>query len=178
MQTGFDWVHNYWCNLLNEHGLNGELNPARPFAIGATLILCTGIGLFFYGFSGFLPLSKRWNRLIRYAGIVSLLLAALIITELHDSIILSSSLAGLMALLGVLKTIHYYQLNIFIWTGYACIGLIAMCNVSYYTHFGLAWLPLIQKIAFLCILIWIMLLQVYVVNRARNEGFAQEVHAK
>lgn len=30
---GFDWVNNYWCNLMNEKGMNGELNQARSFAI-------------------------------------------------------------------------------------------------------------------------------------------------
>ncbi|MGB5430515.1 MAG: hypothetical protein WBM94_12640, partial [Eudoraea sp.] len=29
---GFDWMNNYWCNLMNENGMNGLENPARPFA--------------------------------------------------------------------------------------------------------------------------------------------------
>jgi len=27
---GFNWVHNFWCNLMLENALNGRENPARP----------------------------------------------------------------------------------------------------------------------------------------------------
>jgi hypothetical protein len=38
--VGFLSINNYWCNLTNEQGMNGQLNPAMPFAMSALVILC------------------------------------------------------------------------------------------------------------------------------------------
>ncbi len=47
---GFDWVQNYWCNLLNTDAINGERNTAHSIAIFAMLILCLALGIFWYTF--------------------------------------------------------------------------------------------------------------------------------
>ena len=43
---GFDWVHNYWCNLMNERAGNGQLSASRPIALSAMGVLCVTMGLF------------------------------------------------------------------------------------------------------------------------------------
>eukprot|EP01041_Mallomonas_annulata_P035984 gene35984-59008_t len=43
---GFSWVHNFWCNLLNETAINGEKNSARPIALVAMLVLSASLSLF------------------------------------------------------------------------------------------------------------------------------------
>jgi hypothetical protein len=30
---GFSWLHNYWCNLMNENGINGEPNRGQMMAL-------------------------------------------------------------------------------------------------------------------------------------------------
>jgi hypothetical protein len=31
--TGFNWINNYYCDLMLQNGFNGRPNPARPFSI-------------------------------------------------------------------------------------------------------------------------------------------------
>lgn len=50
---GFDWVHNYWCNLMNEKGGNGQINTARRMAIFAMMLLCVSLSVFFVQFAQF-----------------------------------------------------------------------------------------------------------------------------
>ncbi len=42
-ELGFDRINDYWCGLMNEKGMNGQQNPAMPFAISAMDILCVGL---------------------------------------------------------------------------------------------------------------------------------------
>jgi hypothetical protein len=45
--VGYDWIHNYWCNLMNDQAMNGQSNPAKPFAVVAMVILCLSLLVFF-----------------------------------------------------------------------------------------------------------------------------------
>ena len=55
---GFDWFHNYWCDLMKEVAYNESKNPARPIAIAATFLLSFSISLFSIQFPKYLPVSN------------------------------------------------------------------------------------------------------------------------
>lgn len=45
---GFSWAQNYWCNLMNERGMNDQINPGKPFAILGMLILVISLMVFLF----------------------------------------------------------------------------------------------------------------------------------
>lgn len=152
---GYDWVNNYWCNLLNVYGGNGELNPARPYAISAMILLCASLAAFFYNFPKYLPVNAFWNKTIQITGILSMLSAAFIFTEYHDLMTMIASFFGLVVLIGIILGLRKNKQTKFIRTALGCIALLAINNYIYYTQHFLTYLPVLQKITFGVILIWI-----------------------
>ena len=153
--SGFDWLNNYWCNLMNEKGMNGEPNQARSISIIATVLLCASIGIFFYQFARFFAQKRIWKVSIKYGGLLSMSTAVFIFTPFHDLLTFISSIFGLFALIGIIVEIYNSQLRWYKLLGMSCIVLLIANNYIYYTTQGIEWLPLLQKVTFLLILIWI-----------------------
>lgn len=152
---GYDWIHNYWCNLLNEKGGNGMPNPARPIAILAMVILCLSLIQFFLQFASTIATHKYWQRIIRITGIVSMIFAIFIFTDYHDLMTLLSSFFGLFAVIGIIVEIYKSELHFYKLTGILCIAILGLNNIIYYTEWGIVFLPLIQKISFVVVLAWV-----------------------
>ena len=130
---GFDWINNYWCNLMNEKGMNGELNPARPFSIFAMIVLCLSLIIFFFQFAEFFTDSGIWKKIIKFGGTVSMIFAILIFTKYHDSMTIVSSFFGLFVVIGIIKEIYKSELWYYKISGMICLGLLALNNFIYYT---------------------------------------------
>lgn len=154
--TGFDWLHNYWCNLMNEQAMNGMVNPARPFAITAMVILCGSLAVFFYQFAEFLTKAKTWKLLIRWGGLLSMFFAALMFSPYHDLMTIISSIFGLLVVAGIIKEIYLSSLLLYKVTGAFCLILLGLNNAIYYSTLGIAWLPLVQKVTLVIVLCWIV----------------------
>ncbi|MBO0948932.1 hypothetical protein [Fibrella forsythiae] len=151
--VGFSWMHNYWCNLLNERAMNGEQNPARPVALAAMLILCGSLSVFWY----YLPLlflhtNQRADLLLQITGICSMFSAAFIVTAYHDIVIMIASLFGFFALAGTFVGLYRCRLVNLFWFGCSCLLLMAVNNYIYYTKDLLYYLPVIQKVTFVAVL--------------------------
>jgi len=153
--VGFDWVHNYWCNLMNDTGMNGQMNPARPFAIVAMTVLCFSLMVFFIQFSNSFAKSAFWKPTIKISGVISMSLAALIFTDYHDLMTILSSIFGLVVVIGIIWEVYKSKLSGFKLTGGFCILLLGVNNYIYYSEHFLELLPLIQKITFAIVLGWI-----------------------
>lgn len=153
--VGYDWINNYWCNLLNEEGMNGMPNPARPFAILAMVILCLSFTQFFSQFSRVIAINKYWQKIILNCGTISMIFALFIFTKYHDLMTILSSVFGLCAVLGIILEIYKSDLTLYKLTGIGCILVLVLNNGIYYSELGIRWLPLIQKISLLIILTWI-----------------------
>jgi hypothetical protein len=153
---GFSWLHNYWCNLMNEKAVNGLINPARPFAILGMVILCLSLLIFFILFAKNFVFDKKWQHLIQINGIISMLTAILIFTQYHDIMTIISSFFGLIVLIGIIKEIYNSSLHIFKITGLICLILLALNNYIYYTKQGLYILPLLQKCTFAIASMWVI----------------------
>ena len=157
---GFSWMHNYWCNLLNEKGLNGENNAGRPFAWIAMVVLLLSLLCFWVATAkGLWESSRMKKQLLMSSGAASLLFLPLLPTGLHDAVINVSGLFGLMALFFVYYGLYkkrWYALFVF---GILNLALIGLNNYLYYGT-SLYWLPLVQKITFLSFLLWISMVTV------------------
>jgi len=163
--AGFDWVNNYWCNLVNARAINGLPNPARPFALGATAILCASLGVFFWQFAELMMPEGYWKGIVKYCGVLTMVLAMCIFTPLHDSMIAVASLAALLLLLGIAQSIHASDLLMYKLLGLLVGFLLILCNVLYYTEIGINWLPLLQKLTCIVVLIWVMGLNIYLLQK-------------
>jgi len=154
--VGFDWTNNYWCNLMSVKGMNGMLNPARPFAIVAMVILCISLMIFFFLFARKLATSRFWPIIIQVFGTISMILAIFIFTDYHDLMTTLSSIFGLLVVVGIIREVYKSKMTNFKIGGIICIILLALNNYIYYSHQSIAYLPLIQKTTFALVLIWIM----------------------
>ena len=153
---GFDWINNYWCNLMNEKGMNGQPNPAKPYSIIAMIILCLSLMFFFIQFAQIYSKSKIWKRIIKTSGIISMSFAILIFTKYHDLMTTLSSIFGVFVVIGIIREIYKSKLSIYKITGVICILILGLNNYIYYTQQFIQVLPLLQKITFAIVLLWII----------------------
>ena len=153
---GFDWVNNYWCNLMNEKGMNGQPNPAKPYSIIAMIILCLSLMFFFIQFAQIYSKSKIWKRIIKTSGIISMSFAILIFTKYHDLMTTLSSIFGLFVVIGIIREVYKSKLSTYKITGVICILILGLNNYIYYTQQFIEVLPLLQKITFAIVLLWII----------------------
>ena len=153
---GFDWINNYWCNLMNENGMNGQPNPAKPYSIIAMIILCLSLMFFFIQFAQIYSKSKIWKRIIKTSGIISMSFAILIFTKYHDLMTTLSSIFGLFVVIGIIREVYKSKLSIYKITGVICILILGLNNYIYYTQQFIEVLPLLQKITFAIVLLWII----------------------
>ncbi|MBD2721695.1 hypothetical protein [Hymenobacter armeniacus] len=153
---GFSWLHNYWCNLLNERALNGAPNAARAVALAAMGVLCLSLGLFWWQLPAWLLFGPRGAALVRGTGTLALLTAGFLATAYHDVATTIASVLGLVTLLATFWGLHQRRARFLLGWGAACAVLIAANNVIYYTGYALWFLPLLQKITTVGVLGWIV----------------------
>jgi hypothetical protein len=153
---GFSWLHNYWCNLLNETAINGEPNAGRRYAIAGMLVLCLSLGWFWYCFALYMPIKKVHRISMQFSGMLSMGIAFFIFTGLHDVLINIAAAFAMIALTGTfigLYKIKWWKLFAF---GIFNLLLVALNNGLYYGG-GLFYLPVVQKITFVLFLLWVCL---------------------
>lgn len=153
---GFSWMHNYWCNLMNEKALNGEINAARPFAYAAMLVVAITLWFFWYIASQRLSLSRNRKILVLFSGSLSLVLLPLLPTTLHDAVINVSASLGLVAMFVIYAALYKKAWNVLFSLGVFNVLLVALNNYLYYGT-SLYYLPLVQKITFVSFLLWVVL---------------------
>jgi hypothetical protein len=153
--AGFSWLHNYWCNLLNETAMNSAVNHARPVALIAMMALCVTLASFWYLLAAVLPFPSFQKKLLLGSGVSSAITGIFIFTPYHDTFI---NISGAMALLAfVLLMMALYKnrwLGLF-YAGILNFTLILLNNYIYYTKNGLSYLPIVQKISFIIFLGWL-----------------------
>lgn len=164
--TGFDWVSNYTCDLFHTHGINGTPNPARPIGLVAILIICSSLGVFFYQFSQTMPMSSFWKKVIQIAGGLCMICAVLLFTDFHHTMVPLASIFGLVAIIGVIRSLLKNNHKKHLFLGGGCIFLLILNNYFYYTDTLTTILPLIQKITIVLILSWVMSLHFELVKHS------------
>jgi len=142
---GFDWVHNFWCDLLPTMAINGEINLAKPYGIAAMVLLCAVV--------------------IKVLGVASMICGALIFTSLHNIMIGTASLLALLPIFGIFRGLIRSRSKLHLSLGLVVLILLGFCNVIYYFRFLIEWLPLIQKIALAATLLWLVVMSISIKNR-------------
>lgn len=157
---GFDWVNNYWCDLLAETAKNGLHNSGRIFALTGMIILFLSIAVFWYYLPPFFHERKRNTLMIRYAGSLSMFILIFIFTRFHDSAIGIGSTISIIPMTATLSELKKHRLKMLYYLGWLCIFLILLNFVIYITNWSITFLPVIQKITLLLFLIWITLIDI------------------
>lgn len=167
---GFNWLHNYWCDLLGAEAKNGTPNAAYPIAIAAMTILFLSLAVFWYH----IPLLFSWqlnlSRIIQFTGIASMILPIFIFTRYHDLLINLAGAFGLVGLIAVYIALYRNKLTLLFWLGMFNFLLFLINNYIYNTLNFIYYLPIVQKFTFLFYLTWIYLLNKKVVVKTGNSS--------
>ncbi|MFM2224716.1 MAG: hypothetical protein RJA07_918 [Bacteroidota bacterium] len=158
--VGFDWLQNYWCDLLGRYAKNRELNSAQPIALTAMVLLCFTLSVFWF----FIPKlfnNSPLNSIIRYTGIAAMMGTVFLFTDFHDIVINVAGTLGTIALTGVFIGLYRKQLYAFFSYGTFCLTMMMGNYFIYKTGFFISLLPIIQKITFLFFLSWICMLDMH-----------------
>ena len=91
--------------------------------------------------------------------------ASLIFTSYHDLMTLVSSIFGLFVVCGIIVAIYRSQLTAYKISGVISILLLALNNYIYYSKQGIEVLPLLQKITFTFVLLWVVGLNFLIVKK-------------
>lgn len=157
-REGFDWINNYWCDLLSETAKDGRPNPGRIFGLTGMIILFSSLAFFWYNLPRFFYERRLNTIVIRYAGITSMFILIFVFTRFHDSIIGIGSTICAIPMAATLSELHKNKLKALYFLGIFCIALILLNFFIYVTNRWIVVLPILQKIALLVFLIWIVLI--------------------
>lgn len=171
---GFDWINNYWCDLLAEPAKNGAHNPGRIFALTGMIILFSAIAVFWYYLPPFFHERKRNILLIRYTGTLSMFILIFIFTRFHDSVIGIGSTISAVPMAATLSELRKNHLKTLYFLGWFCILLILINFLIYLTGWFIVFLPVLQKITLLSFLAWILIIDLKcLVISWNNRGFRE-----
>jgi hypothetical protein len=158
--VGYDWQNNYLSNLFAKKAINGMYNSSRPWAIGGMFFLSLGFALFFIQFSKRIS-SKTAAKIIRYAGVASMIFAFLAVTPYHDEVVTKASSLALVSMFCITVFVFKTRLHFFKVFCVASLLLTYSCNYVYHTKNYIAYLPIMQKFDLLLAVIWILSLQYF-----------------
>ena len=169
--VGFNWLTNYWCDLTGDTAKNGQPNPAGPVATIAMVVLCASLALFWLTLPRLFSQPRQWRVLIQYPGVTAMVIAPFIASAHHVAVI---NLTGVLALPPLLLTLlglyrgGYFRL---LMAGGICLLLMGLNNVIYHGNWHFDWLPIVQKITFAAVLVWVGAIswQVYRVDLQANK---------
>lgn len=162
---GFSWQDNYWCNLLNDRAINGTINTAQPIALAAMGILCFSLIIFWNQFPKYTTLSNIWKSTIKIFGTGSMIIAFFLYTKYdHDLITNFASLLGLVAVFITFFALFRSRWLLLFYFGLFNTLLVLLNNFFYYNKELIYLLPVIQKVSFASVLIWISLICIKMFN--------------
>lgn len=169
---GYNWTNNYLCDVIASESYNKQAHPHYKSGLAAMVCLCAGISMFFFFFTDWMKVKGKWRFVIKWMGLISMICAMLIFTDLHNTMIAVSSVLALPALLGVFITLYRQRLFSYFSVGILILILLLINNVIYYTDFMLYWLPQVQKISVICVILWLVIMNW---NFAKREGHSTDI---
>lgn len=154
--SGYNVLLNFWCDLIWPTTYNGDPNPASIYGIVTTVFLTLSLAIFFIEFARTIPMSKLSRLVVMASGSASMISASLIFTEAHTYAIYAAGAFGLVALIAMFKALvrNRYQ-TLMIWGG-ATIAILLFCMLQLWLKFAYMTYPMVQKIAFVIGLTWVI----------------------
>ncbi len=157
---GFSLLHNYWCDLFDRITPNGMVNPGRPVAIAAMLVLTASFGLLWYLLPRLFDWKSRRQKIIQSAGIGSMVITAFLFTSYHEAVInLGGLLGGLALTLTFIELYRAGKKRLFM-VGVMCSILSVINYFIYETGILLPLLAGTQKLTFLLFFGWAGLINI------------------
>lgn len=153
--VGFSWLHNYWCNLLNEQGINGQPNPGKWWARTGMATLGAAVCYFWWLFFCYAGFSKPVRSSIAGCGVVAMTLTLFLSTAGHDILVTASGFLGFITMIATFKGLYQLKWIRLFWLGIINVFFVAVNNLCYYTPSLIRLLPLVQKVTFLLFLVWV-----------------------
>ena len=160
LAVGFSIKHNYWCNLVNEHSIDGNVNPGQPFALAGMIALALSLSTFWYVLPGLMSTGIIPAKLVKTAGILAMIPALLIGSPQHDTMMYFSALFGVLALSGTVIALYKAQWNKLFWVGILIVVTIVLNNILYHSADLIRYLPVVQKLSFGLFLSWICVISI------------------
>ncbi|HEX5668121.1 MAG TPA: hypothetical protein VFX73_04905 [Chitinophagaceae bacterium] len=176
--VGFSWTDNYWCNLLDKNAINGFKNISRPFALSGMVVLLISLSVFFYIVPHYSDIKAGLKRMIGFSGIASMITVLFLELGSHDLILNIAGVFGFIAFGGIVSIMierKWYGLAL---TGFINLFLVAINNLLYYNPGWIHFLPSVQKITFVCFLIWISLICLKVYRLSIPDKNSNQLSAK
>lgn len=146
--TGFDWTKNFISNLFGDKAINGLDNPSRIWALIGMAFHSLGHGLFFINSSKKMP-SKHAANVLKYIGAANIVFNFLIVTSLHDLMIIISSTLTLLGLFYLTVFILKTRLHLLKFSSIICL-LIFYYTLYLYGSGDWGLLAIMQKVSFVC----------------------------
>jgi hypothetical protein len=159
-RTGFSFVHNYWCDLMDATTYGGRANPARPVALAAMVVLCGGLAVLWLAAPALFPRAPRRGWVVRVAGVACALVAPFAGAGFHDSAIrvaVALGAVGFVTTLTALEPARAGTSTLRI-AGWCVLAVVAVNYFIWETGIGLPILAAVQKVAFIGFLTWVVLL--------------------
>lgn len=158
--VGFSLKHNYWCNLVNERSIDGNVNPGQPFALAGMIALALSLSTFWYVLPGLMSTGIIPRRVVKTSGILAMIPALFIASEHHDTMMYVSGLLAVIAVTGTLIALYKAQWNKLFWLGILNVIAILLNNILYHSTGLIRYLPVVQKISFILFLGWICVISI------------------
>jgi hypothetical protein len=159
-QEGFSFWNNYLCDLLDLYAINGDLNPARFFARGSLAVLCVSLILLWYYLPGLFS-NKSTNLIVMWlAGILALAITMSLTSGTHDITVRIAGFFGVIAFISCFVELYkakYFSLLIL---GIICLLIFLGNYYIYETGAMIRSLPVIQKVTFICYILWFAFLDI------------------
>ncbi len=159
--VGYSWQNNYWCELMNVEAMNGNYNPAVPFAVSGIVFLSIGLSSFFYQLPNYCPTSTFKRKLVRFCGVVGTIFATLLFTSFHDQMLIGFSVFTFITIVTALIILNENKEALCFWTGVISILMVQVNNYMYYLRVRVDLIPVIQKLTIVLVLVWVSTLNLY-----------------
>lgn len=147
---GFDWNRDFISTLLR-----GQSGPARVPAIAGVLLFCASIAAVFQRLSRAAEFFA-YAKVIRIAGIGSMVYAALAFTPMHDLMVTISLIFFLVAALALTRALFEIGEMGFFVAGCVCLVVLLASATLYYAGIYVTVLPWAQRLSFPLFAVWLV----------------------
>lgn len=169
MASSHSYFHNFLCDLMNPTAAHGVINPARPLAIVAHLILSFTMISFFYILPEIFEAENRNTKLMRGFGMFTMTVFILMYTPYHDLIVTLTGVFGTIALVPFFIELYRYHGKRLKLLAYACYAMSIIVFISFQTKIGFYYLPFLQKITFVLDAIWVIWVSLIVLKKHKDQ---------
>jgi hypothetical protein len=146
----------FFCDLMDIHvGREKHFNAGLPFALMALLSISIVVAGFFIWFANQSKWSNKKKLFTKITGSLSAFFIVFVWTELHDEILIISSIIGSLPLALIALEIIKERSNYSLVFGLITLSILVLYNLTFYLNLFEFFWPIMQKTCIILSLIWI-----------------------